>query len=289
MKENRFLMLLLLCVTSIFAQIKGKVVDENNQPIPYVNIGVQNEALGTSSNEDGSFYLPLKEIKNLVFSALGYEKRIIKSNEVEIVKLKSTVFTLNEVVVLDKKQTNTIEIGISKGIAQAFENGPKMDARFFPYTAKVKKNRYIKQVSLFTENSLENATVKVHFYASDSVGMPGKELVEKDILIQVKKGSRRTYFDISKYNITFPKKGLFVAIERLFIEKNKFTKDLPTPEEGKTKKYTVYYPLLFYNYTVKDFYFTFYGGSWHKESKKTNDPSIENRVFEPAITLILTN
>lgn len=69
MKENRFLILFLLCFTSIFAQIKGKVVDENNQPIPYVNIGVQNEALGTTSEEDGSFYLPLKETKkNCVFS-----------------------------------------------------------------------------------------------------------------------------------------------------------------------------------------------------------------------------
>ena len=289
MIDKRILILFLFCCTSILAQLKGKVVDEKNQPIPYVNIGVQNEAMGTTSEEDGTFYLPLKETKNLVFSALGYEKRVVKSDAAHTVQLQSTTYTLHEITVLNKKETRVMETGSGEGIAQAFESGPKMDARFFSYNSKIKKHRYIKRVSLFTESNLEEATVKLHFYTVTPEGLPGEEMVAKDLLFQVKKGSRKTYFDVSKYNLSFPKEGLFVAVERLFIEKNKYTKEVATSEVGKTKTLTVYYPLLFYNYTVKEYSYTFYGGSWHKEYKPSKDSSVPTRIFEPAISLILTN
>ena len=49
MQEKRMLWLVLLFGFSLSAQVKGIVVDENNQPIPYVNIWVQNENNGTTS------------------------------------------------------------------------------------------------------------------------------------------------------------------------------------------------------------------------------------------------
>ena len=59
---------------SLSAQIKGVVVDENNKPIPYVNIWIENENIGTTSEEDGSFNLDIKnQDKNLIFSAIGFE------------------------------------------------------------------------------------------------------------------------------------------------------------------------------------------------------------------------
>ncbi|WP_136669127.1 carboxypeptidase-like regulatory domain-containing protein [Flavobacterium sp. H122] len=288
MKGKILLILFLFVKISLFSQVKGKVVDVNNNPIAYVNIWVQNETIGTTSDEDGSFYLPVKEDKVLIFSAIGFEKVFIKSSEAALVKMKSMTYELNEVVVLNKKETKEVEIGMPTSFSQAFENGPKTDARFFPYNAKVKKNRYIKKVSIFTENNLETATVKIHFYAVNSEGLPGEELLSKDLIVQVKKGSRKTYFDVSNRNIVFPREGLFVSVERLFIDKNKFSKT-STAADGTTKTHMVYYPLLFYNYIERDFTYTFYGGNWHKEFKKSADTTIKNRVFEPSITLILTN
>lgn len=288
MKDKRLLLLLIFFKISIFAQIKGKVVDTKNQPIPYVNIWVQNEMISTTSDEDGSFYLPIKEEKNLIFSALGFEKLTLKSTEASLVKMKSTTYELDEVVVLNKKETKTFELLSGNGIAQAFENGPKMDAVYFPYSAKVRKNRYLKKISLFTESNLENASVKIHFYVANSEGLPGEELLQKDLIVQVKKGTRKTYFDISDRNIAFPCEGLFVSVERLFIEKNKYTKT-SIGTDGITKTQTQFYPLLFYNYVEKDFTYTFYGGNWHKEFKKSKDAVVKARVFEPSITLILTN
>jgi len=68
MLEKRLCFLFILCNFSISAQIKGVVVDENNQPIPYVNIWVENENIGTTTEIDGTFKITNKEEnKNLVF------------------------------------------------------------------------------------------------------------------------------------------------------------------------------------------------------------------------------
>ncbi|MES2812322.1 MAG: carboxypeptidase-like regulatory domain-containing protein [Bacteroidota bacterium] len=291
MKKNRLLGLFLLCVTSFFAQVKGKVVDENNQPIPYVNIWVENENVSTTSDIDGHFTLNIKEEKTLLFSSLGFEKKKLKSTEVSIVQLLPTTYELGEVVVLNKKETKKIEIGQSENsIHQAFENGPKFDAKYYPYKIAYKKTRYLKKVSIFTENALEEASVKIHFYAINSEGLPGEELLKKDFIVTVKKGSRRTWFDVSNLNLSFPKEGLFVAIERLFIDKNKFEKTVTTTEPNKTKIQRTYYPLPFYSFVEGSYTYTFLGGKWTKEAKRdSNGNVVKTRIFEPAIHLILTN
>ena len=48
---------------SLSAQIKGVVVDENNKPIPYVNIWIENENIGSTSEDDGSFKIDYNYFK----------------------------------------------------------------------------------------------------------------------------------------------------------------------------------------------------------------------------------
>lgn len=58
------------------AQIRGVVKDSlTGQPIPYANIWVENENVATTSEEDGTFSIVVTKDKNLIFSALGYEKK----------------------------------------------------------------------------------------------------------------------------------------------------------------------------------------------------------------------
>ena len=291
MKENRFLGVLLFCMTSVFAQIKGKVIDENKQPIPYVNIWVEGENVSTTSDIDGHFTLHIEEEKTLLFSSLGFEKKKLKSTEVSLVQLFPTTYELGEILVLNKKETKKRQIGVTENsIHQAFENGPKFDAKYFPYKPIYKKTQYLKKVSIFTESALEEASVKIHFYAINSDGLPGEELLKKDYIVSVKKGARRTWFDISSLNVSFPKEGLFVAIERLFIEKNKLEKTVAASQPNKTKTQRMYYPLPFYNFVEGTYTYTFLGGKWTKESKKDSDGNVlMTRVFEPAIQLLLTN
>ena len=54
--KSIFLAFTLLFGYSLFGQITAKVIDsETSQNIPYVNIWVENENTGTTSNEKGKF------------------------------------------------------------------------------------------------------------------------------------------------------------------------------------------------------------------------------------------
>ncbi|QCE40254.1 carboxypeptidase-like regulatory domain-containing protein [Psychroserpens sp. NJDZ02] len=57
--------------------VTGTIVDENNLPLPGVNIVLQGSAIGTESDFDGNFVFPQK-VKNgdiLIFSYVGYESK----------------------------------------------------------------------------------------------------------------------------------------------------------------------------------------------------------------------
>jgi hypothetical protein len=292
MKEKRLFWLVLLIGSAVYAQVKGIVVDENDKPISYVNIAVQNENIGTTSEDNGEFYINVNEAKNLVFSALGYEKTIVKVAEARKVVMKETAFKLYEVTVAPKRlETRELEIGkVKNETYQAFDNGPKIDAKFFPYQTKYKKTKYIKQVSVLTDSEIENATVKIHFYSVHPDGFPGEELLEKDFLVSVKKGVKKTYFNVTNLSLRMPKTGIFIGYEKLIIEKNKLEKTITDTNTNQTKVLKTYYPFMLYNFVQRDFIYTYFGGKWNKQTKQdVNNPEDKMMVYEPAINLVLTN
>jgi hypothetical protein len=273
---------------TMLGQTKGVVVDENGKPIPYVNIWVENENIAASSEENGMFVINVNDKnKNLIFSALGFEKKTVKVNEAAVVKLNTSTVQLNEVVILNKKETKEVEIGKTENaIYQAFENGPRIDAKFFPYNPMYKKTKFIKAVSVYTDSKIDNATIKIHLYEADSEGLPGRELLEKDFIVSVKKGQRRTIFNVAALNLTMSKKGIFVAIERLLIERNKLEKAITDLNTNTTKIQITYSPLILCGYVERFFLCTFYGGKWNKQKDEVSKTTM---IFEPAINLILTN
>ena len=274
MIEKRLILLILFISQFALSQIKGVVKDSiSGQPIPYVNIWVENETIGTTSEENGSFVLATSSDKNIVFSILGYNKKTLKANQTEIVLLNPTIFDLKEMVILNKKETKQVEIGIIKNTTfQAFDNGPKVEAKFFPYEKAYSKTRFIKEVTIFTDSRIDNATIKLHFYKVNENGAPGEELLTKDYIVSLQKGVIKHKFNLSNFDLEFPKKGLFVAYEKLLIEQNK---------QG-----TKYQPYVLYNYVTRDFFYTYVYGKWTKQETNFTEPL---RINEPSITLVLSN
>ncbi len=273
---------------SLFSQIKGKVVDEKNQAIPFVNIAIENENIGTTSEENGEFIINESDKnKNLIFSALGYDKKIIKASENLQVVLKTSEIQLDEVVIIKKFKTKEIEIGkISDKVLQAFDNGPKIDIKFFPYLAKYKKTKFINKISVFTDSKIENASIKLHFYKIEKNGFPGEELLKKDLIVTVKKGTVKNTFNLEKLNLVMPKEGFFVGFEKLIIEKNKIEKTVINPVTKISKIQISYAPLLMVYRVEKPFTFMFSGGKWNKETQEFAEILM---ISEPAINLILSN
>ncbi len=289
MIEKRLLLVLILFTCFVSAQIKGVVKDSlTGKPIPYVNIWVENENIGSTSEENGTFFInTTANQKKLIFSTLGFEKKIIKASQASEVNLKPTAYSLDEVVISKSIGTREIEIGKTKNeIYQAFDNGPKIDTKFFPYLSSYKKTKYLKQVSIYTDSRIENAIVKIHFYNVDSNGYPADELLDKDFVVTVKKGTRINRFDLTKFNLRFPKNGLFVGFEKLMIEKNKTEKSITDLNTNITQLQKTYFPFVLYNYVEREFLYTFSGGKWNRQANQNSEKMMIN---EPVITLILSN
>ncbi len=274
MQEKRLLLFLLLLGFYTSAQIKGVVKDSiSGEPIPYVNIWVENESIGTISEIDGTFVLDAPSYKSIVFAILGYKKKTLKANETQLVLLSPTIFDLKEMVIVNKKESKQVEIGIIKNSTfQAFDNGPKVEAKFFPYDKSYGKTLFIKEVTIFTDSRKENATIKLHFYKVNEDGSPGEELLAKDYIVTLNKGVIKHKFNLSNLDLEFPKNGLFVAYEKLLIEKNMLG--------------TKYQPYVLYNYVVRDFFYTYAYGTWSKQAPDFPD---KLGINEPAITLVLSN
>lgn len=274
MKEKRLIWIFLIVSQFAFSQIRGVVKDSiSGEPIPFVNIWVENETIGTTSEADGTFFLEASKQKNIVISVLGYERKTLKGSEISEVFLKPTTYNLREVVILNKKQSKQIEIGdIKNAIFQSFDNGPKIEAKFFPYQASYSKTKFIKEVTIFTDSRIDDATIKLHFYSVDENGFPGEELLTKDYIVTLKKGVIKHRFNISQFDLVFPEKGMFVAYEKLLIESNKTG--------------TKYQPYVLYNYVERDFFYTYAYGKWSKQSGENSE---KISVNEPSINLILSN
>jgi outer membrane cobalamin receptor len=114
----------LLFSSVTFAQtciLKGTVTDsKTGDPLPYVNIGVKDQSVGTFTDSNGTYRLELPFGQYiLMFSSVGFEKQerditIGKKSAVELdVALKSTSEELNTIVVTSSKYAQKIQESIS--------------------------------------------------------------------------------------------------------------------------------------------------------------------------------
>ncbi|MBN1820204.1 MAG: carboxypeptidase-like regulatory domain-containing protein, partial [Prolixibacteraceae bacterium] len=119
LKMRLFLLLILILFTGeqILAQgnnatLRGKVTDQNGNPMELVNIAVKNSPLGTTSNREGNFLLriPARREITVVASSMGYkteEKNFRAKAEENItwnITLTVTNQELNEVTVSEVRK-----------------------------------------------------------------------------------------------------------------------------------------------------------------------------------------
>lgn len=102
---KRIVLLLLFFSLSNFAQVvKGRIFDENKQPLPGANIYFDGTTIATISDENGKFTLSYGSKLNsiLAISFIGYQTQFLNnfdSDKELIVNLKVATNSLNEVVI----------------------------------------------------------------------------------------------------------------------------------------------------------------------------------------------
>ena len=284
-------MLFLLVSFSISAQIKGIVVDQKDNPIPYVNIWVENENIGTSSQENGTFTITIPKDKTVVFSAVGFETQKIKIPENGKVILKEAIINLAEVFIEKIRQTKEIEIGDMQKIHHSQLSGDKpwIYAKLFTYVEKYNETPFIKSIVFYSDSKIKGAKLKIRlFKLQDS--LPTDDLIDEDIIVNVKKGMRKNTIDISTHKLKIPKNGVVIGLEWLIIPENFYEF---TYRDQNKKKISLpnYAPTLVVNYFEERRGFQYWKGKWYWQHniKTANNRPWDNKVMTPAINLILTN
>ncbi|NPA37475.1 MAG: TonB-dependent receptor [Chlorobi bacterium] len=102
-------------------KISGTVTDENNKPMPGVNVAIEGTFEGTITNSSGKYELNLKKKGSyqIDFSFVGYEKQSIpvtlSKDELSVnVKMKPSVIIANEVVVSAIRANKEIPVTYSE-------------------------------------------------------------------------------------------------------------------------------------------------------------------------------
>ena len=295
---NMYKFLFFFITFSLSAQIKGVVKDSiSGEPIPYVNIWVENETIGTTSETDGSFSLEIKGEKILVFSALGYESKKLSSKN-EIILLKPKFFELKEVVVSRAKRSKTIKKNsFKKNKIKVFYGAgiePTIIAKKIETTDEIIKHPYLKEINFVSLCQLEKSKLVLRFFEIKADGKPGNDYLGENIVIIVKKGKNINKLNLEKYNIRIPDKGFFIAFEFLTIGENKYTFKKTYELEGKIeeKEFVNFQPVIGTTPSENQNTYQYTKGMWYKRGKFSNENSVssyQDKFGELAIELILTN
>ncbi|MGL2999733.1 carboxypeptidase-like regulatory domain-containing protein [Flavobacterium sp. RSSB_23] len=300
--------MLLFAFQFSFSQLKGVVKDSiSGQPIPYVNIWVENENIGTTSELDGTFTINTTSDKVLVFSAVGYLRKKARVADNQGILLSLEVNHLKDVLVQKRLGKEQIEINTFKSKEvnsyHSADNKPTIIVTHIKNSSIIEEHPFIQKITFLSNSQLATAKIKLRIYDVAPDGGPGANYNDETIIVSLKKGKRKNTIDVSDQNIIIPKQGLFIGFEWIIIKENKYTFNYTIDQKGnkrigdlinKTSKiysdgqdYQPYIGLLKSEESLRWFYS---GGKWHKLLN-----NIENKghlVFSKgslAIQLTLTN
>lgn len=172
-----FLGVLLVVIGNQFSQaqtkVGGRIVDTNQQPVPFANVIFTNSTTGTISDENGNFYLESDEnFSEIKVSFVGFTTKTISlskkvSYEMEII-LEEEAASLDAVVIFkgktSKKNNPAVDI-LKKVWKNRRQNGVK----------KFKQYQYDKYEKLeFDLNTIDSALIKSRIFK-------GMEFVFNDV------------------------------------------------------------------------------------------------------------
>lgn len=125
-----YLLLIVVGYNSFAQEIRGKVTDENNLPIPEVNIVVTGKNINTKTDIDGNFVIKAEPGDLLEFSMIGYDKVTQKAKLGMTIVLKESNQLLKEVVVVGygSKKAGSITGSVSQIKSQDIIKTPAQSA-----------------------------------------------------------------------------------------------------------------------------------------------------------------
>ncbi|MFD0798041.1 carboxypeptidase-like regulatory domain-containing protein [Maribacter chungangensis] len=225
---------------------EGHVVDsKTGNPIPYANLSFLNSLKGTSSDEDGHFYLEIPERfldKKVHISSLGYKDTIALGSAVQLgkkVRMIEETYALDEVVVAqslgDSQVMNPISsYSIKSGFSSAAT--PWVLALYFPNIGAAKK--YLETITVFVRKEAkfkrEFSKFRLRIYDVDpKTKKPSRDLVQKSIVLESDINKEFVSIDLAEMGIKIPREGIYIGLEWLFLPSNWYVNAYQHPLTNK--------------------------------------------------------
>lgn len=222
----------ILTVSAFSAQvISGTIISKNeNQPVPYVKIGVEKKTTGTISDGKGNFSIdltgsdPQQKVKIEVPGYEIYEETVqdFKKHDQQKVFLNEKTKTIKEIAIKPKKLVDK-NWGIKTKTKSVlyFVNPAGDNTNFLGETAlefNAKKRSKIKNINLNIArfNSTEPIIMRYSIY-SEKNGFPDKNILDEEITVELTEDMIKdgTYtLDVNDHNIWVNGK-FFVGIQFL--------------------------------------------------------------------------
>ena len=247
----RYILFSLVVVFQMQAQevlFEGHVYDyKSKDPIPYVNLSFLNTLKGTSTDEEGHYFMDLPTPyleKQVHISSLGYNDTIVDAKQLFAVKRFDMVeesFELDEVVVSEKLgNTDVLNPISSYSLTSGFSSTetPWVLALYFPNIGAQKK--YVDKVTIFLKKNenfnRESSKFRIRVYDVDKVTKkPGADLLRKSIVLNHDVKEDFVSIDLTAVNIEIPRGGIYVGLEWLFVPSNWYKEKVKHPITNKKK------------------------------------------------------
>lgn len=186
---------------------------QTRKGIPYATIKIINKPEGVYANEDGLFVVKVLKSDSLLVTCVGYKTERLILPKTDTIFLQPIVVALDEVKVSAKKRKGKSfgYYNTKKGITFL---GGKIQIEYV--TKLVIPQEYvsyrIKKVKINTRNRNEANPVRLHIYSQGKDGLPDKELLTEDIIINdwIKSNDE---IDLSRLELVLSERVLLVGIE----------------------------------------------------------------------------
>lgn len=202
---------LLFCCLQFFSlgqtTLNGKIINKkNNEPIPYVNIGIPKHAQGTVSDDEGHYQLIFNDSKDtVIISAIGFFTQKKTVNELlqngdiflqqqihEIKEINLTATQFDKEKLFGKKNKNR---GLSVGFGNA-QLGCEIGS-----TIRIKKETYLKSAN-FKLNHADGDSLlfRVNIYPFEK-GKIGENILKENVIIYAPQKRGILTVDLTPYEL----------------------------------------------------------------------------------------
>ncbi|MEL6390863.1 MAG: carboxypeptidase-like regulatory domain-containing protein [Bacteroidota bacterium] len=204
-------LLLFICLPNLLSSqmtLIGTTMDaQTKEPIPYVNIGIKNSAMGTVSDDLGNYNLQVGSSgDSIFFSAIGYEVNVLSSSEVlrqGQVYLQPKSYEIPEVQIVAQKLDGKEKIlGVrnkKRGLSIGF--GSRNLGTEIGAAIAIREATYIKNANFVLNHADGDSLlfrVNIYDYRNKIVG---DNLLKDNVLISTKQRRGKVSVDLSSLHI----------------------------------------------------------------------------------------